>query len=305
MTLHDGKTLIIANPAAKKGEGARAAYQVRHRLREALGVNAVDEVHTENPGHATFLAAGAAGEYATVVTVGGDGVIHEVANGLLSLDAADRPELGIVPVGSGNDYARTLGMSENVDEALGQLLSAHARPMDVGQVNEEYFVETLSFGLDAAIALGTMERRKTSRKTGGALYFEVGIDQLLHHLDAFRIQGVFDGERALDTVSIMFAVQIGATYGGGFRICPDAQPDDGLFDICFAEGAWSIPRAVLVFARAKDGKHTSARGVRFEKASELQLRFDAEPPAQADGERIVGRDFIIRMHKHALNVLVP
>lgn len=303
--LHEGKTLLIANPAAKRGEGAKAAYHVRRMLREALGAQAVDEVQTESPGHATFLAAGAAGEYCTVVTVGGDGVIHEAANGLMSIEQENRPAFGIVPVGSGNDYARTLGMSENIEEAVTQLLSARTQPMDVGQVNDEFFVETLSFGLDAAIALDTVERRKHSNKTGGALYFEAGLDQLLHHLDAYRVRGVLDDTTVLDTTSIMLAVQIGQTYGGGFRICPDALPNDGLFNICYAEGAWSLPRAVLVFARAKGGKHTKARGIRFATASQIQLRFDVAPPAQADGEAVHGTDFFISMHKHALNVLVP
>ncbi|MBQ9069666.1 MAG: YegS/Rv2252/BmrU family lipid kinase [Eggerthellaceae bacterium] len=303
--MHDTKTLIIANPVAKRGEGARAAYHVRRLLREALGTGAVDEVQTASAGQATFLAAGAVGAYGTVVVVGGDGVIHEVANGLMSLEPGERPALGVVPVGSGNDYARTLGMSENVEEAVAQLLVSKPRLLDVGQVNEEYFVETLSFGLDAAIALGTVERRKTTQKTGRSLYFDVGIDQLLHHLVSYRVQGAFDGQRALDVMAMTFAVQIGPTYGGGFRICPDALPDDGLFDICFAEAPWSVPRAVLVFSRAKKGKHVHARGINFDRASELVLRFDEQLPAQADGEKVEGTDFVITMHERALPVLLP
>lgn len=305
MNVRDGKVLLIVNPAAKRFEAEDAGYLVRHILREELGAVKVDVVQTSSPGHATFLASGTGGEYASVVVVGGDGVVHETVNGLMQIDESERPAFGIIPVGSGNDYARTIGMSENVEEACQQLFGAEARPFDVGKVNDEYFVETLSFGLDAAIAIGTVEARHHTNKTGGALYFEVGIDQLLHHLDNYHIQVEFDDERVVDTSVIMFAIQIGQTYGGGFRICPNAKPDDGLFDICYAEGKWSIPRAVATFARAKSGKHINARGVKFEQASKVHIRFESEPPAQAEGEKVTGSDFTVSIIPGALQVFVP
>ena len=200
---------------------------------------------------------------------------------------------------------RTVGMSEDVEMACKQLIGAQTQFFDVGQVNDEYFIETLSFGLDAAIALGTVEARKRTKKTGGALYFEVGIDQLLHHLDSYSVHVSLDGQRSIETSVIMFAVQNGPTYGGGFRICPDAKPDDGIFDICYAEGKWSLPRAVAIFSRARNGKHTGARGVKFERASQIHISFDGEPPIQAEGEKVTGREFDISMIPSALQVFVP
>ena len=305
MDIRKGKILIIVNPAAKRCEAERASYHARHILREELGAVKVDVVQTTAPGHATFLASGVAGEYASVITIGGDGAVHETINGLMQIDEKDRPAFGLIPVGSGNDYARTIGMLEDVEAACHQLLVAQAQSLDVGKVNDEYFVETLSFGLDAAIALGTVEARHHTKKTGGALYFEVGIDQLLHHLDHHHVQATFDDERSIDTTAIMFAVQIGPTYGGGFKICPDADPADGMFDICYAEGKWSVPRAVAAFARAKNGKHTKLRGVKFERASKINIKFDVEPPAQSEGERITGSEFDISMCPQALQVFVP
>ena len=154
----------------------------------------------------------------------------------------------------GNDYARTLGISaRSVDEAVRQLAGAHPRPFDVGRCNGRHFVETLSFGLDAAIALDTVERRRVTGKTGTALYLESGLDQLLHHRDAHRFAATLDagqvgaavppadagqvgegpgfertpegaaaaqgaacakaGTRTVDGPSYLFAVQIGPTYG--------------------------------------------------------------------------------------------
>lgn len=300
-----GKTLVIVNPSSKHGQGAAAAKQVCNILAESLGQDAFDLLSTVGVGHATSLAKQACGQYERVVSIGGDGTIHEIANGLMTAPLQQRPTLGVVPVGSGNDYAQTLGISDDIETAVHQLLQARPCMLDVGQVNGEYFVETVSFGLDAAIAHATVELRKRTNKTGIGLYFEAGIDQLLHHLDEHHVHAMLDDAHEFEASIVTFAVQVGPTYGGGFRICPDAVPDDGMFDICYAQAPWSVPRAVFVFAQARNGKHVNARGIMFERASKLELHFDEAPPAQADGERIGGSSFSISMHPQALSVLVP
>lgn len=279
-----GKTLLIANPAAQNGNGAAAAERAAALLGDALGDGALDVASTRGPGEAVRLAAGA-GAYDTVLALGGDGVIHEAANGLMRLPAGERPTFGIVPVGSGNDYARTLGMSaRSVDAAVAQLLAARARPADVGRCNGEFFVETLSFGVDAAIALDTVERRARTGRTGTALYLASGMDQLLHHLDCHRYTASFDGGEPVRGASFTFAVQVGPTYGGGFRICPDARIDDGLLDVCIAHPPFGVARAVFVFLLAKGGLHTGFRQIELRRARTLSVRFDA-PPARPDRRR--------------------
>ena len=278
-----GKTLLIANPAAQNGNGAAAAERAAALLGDALGDGALDVASTRGPGEAVRLAAGA-GAYDTVLALGGDGVIHEAANGLMRLPAGERPTFGIVPVGSGNDYARTLGMSaRSVGAAVAQLLAARARPADVGRCNGEFFVETLSFGVDAAIALDTVERRARTGRTGTALYLASGMDQLLHHLDCHRY----------------------TAYGGGFRICPDARIDDGLLDVCIAHPPFGVARAVFVFLLAKGGRHTGFRQIELRRARTLSVRFDAPPPVQIDGEPLEAAEYAIDVVPRALGVLVP
>ena len=105
-----GKTLLIANPAAQNGEGAQAARTVVGLLKERLGEDSLEVSTTLYPYHAAEIAAGARG-FKAVVALGGDGIIHETANGLMKIAAEERPAMGIVPVGSGNDFAQTLRMS--------------------------------------------------------------------------------------------------------------------------------------------------------------------------------------------------
>ena len=163
---HLGRTLAIVNPAAQNGNGARAAAFLRYA--SAVGETPFLELDirtTNASGHAADLAASSTA-YDTVLAVGGDGVIHEVVQGLMKIRRTQRPALGVLPCGNGNDYARTLGMRLSVSEAFPQLLTAVRRAADVGICNGEYFMQTLSFGLDAAIALGTHERRERTGRQG-------------------------------------------------------------------------------------------------------------------------------------------
>lgn len=299
-----GKILLIANPAAQSGRGDKAAGEAAKLLREACGQDNVVLAKTAGPRHATDIAERANG-CDTIVALGGDGVIHEVVQGLMRRSSFERPHLGVIPVGSGNDFARALGMPTRVPDAVKVLLEAQMSPIDVGWVNNNYFVETLSFGLDAAIALDTMERRKKTGRAGTLLYAEAGIYQLTHNLKPYPYRVSFDGSQTQTGESITFAVQNGPYYGGGFKICPEARLDDGAFDICIAHPPVTLPKALMIFARAKNGAHVSSSNMELLRANALHIEFDEEPPAQMDGEKITGRTFDIRLEHAALQVIKP
>lgn len=299
-----GRTLLIANPVAQNGNGAAAAEHAARVLRANVGEGSLDVALTQRPHHAVQLGRHAQG-YDTVVALGGDGIVHEIVNGLMDVPSAERPALAVIPVGSGNDYARTLGMSFEVDAALRQLSDMALRSVDVGCCNGEHFVETLSFGVDAAIALDTVERRKRTGRTGTLLYLESGIDQLFHHLDRYRYTASFEGGRPIEAFMYLFAVQIGPTYGGGFRICPDARVDDGLLDTCIAHPPLSVPYATFLFLLARKGRHTGFRQLEFRQASSLRLQFDRRPPVQIDGEPFIADEYEISLLPRALSVLMP
>lgn len=150
-----GRTLIIANPAAQSG----AAHEVAERLQRFLDMTArasqFDLVLTERMGHANELAAQATG-YRTVIALGGDGVIHEVVNGLMKQEEDARPALAVLPVGSGNDFAQTLGIDDFSGKDFGALLTCKLQRQDIGRIRSwspasgsgeatvEYYDQTLS-----------------------------------------------------------------------------------------------------------------------------------------------------------------
>ncbi|MDO5358589.1 MAG: YegS/Rv2252/BmrU family lipid kinase [Slackia faecicanis] len=299
-----GNALAIVNPAAQNGNGARGAAFLRYAgASDASPFQSLSIETTREPGHARALAA-AAGAYDTVVVVGGDGVVHEAVAGLLEIAREHRPALGLLPCGNGNDYARTLGMPLAFDDAFSALSHATRRAADVGIVNGTPFMQTLSFGLDAAIALGTHERRVKTGRTGTRLFLEEGIEQLMFHRDEYAYELSIDGGEPQRRSMFLFAVQVGPTYGGGFKICPDADPCDGVFDCCIAHPPIGFARAAKLFLSAKDGKHTgNADVLSFYRAKRLSVSFSAAPPAQVDGERIVADRFDISILPREIDVL--
>ena len=200
------RTLLIANPAAQSGRGAQGAREVERALREAStgkihlgapdrpnGPSDLEVMLTERPGHAVELAERHGGSCDTVVALGGDGIIHEVVNGLMRVPENRRPCLAVVPLGSGNDFARTLGMPRNrPDRTLRAIARGARRQFDLGCVNGTYFMQTLSFGLDAAIALATMERRAKNGAHGTRLFAATGFDVLAHNREPFAFRAEFE-----------------------------------------------------------------------------------------------------------------
>lgn len=315
------RTLLIANPAAQSGRGAQGARDVEHALREPpSGRTAPTELEvalTKHPGHAVQIAAQRGADYDTVVALGGDGVIHEVVNGLMRIPQDRRPRLAVVPLGSGNDFARTLGMPRNrPDRALRAIANGVGRRFDLGLVNGTYFMQTLSFGLDAAIALATMERRAKNGAHGTPLFAATGFDVFAHNREPFayraelevvdptgRAGGETTRTERIEGEEIVFAVQVGPTYGGGFRICPHAVPTDGLLDVCRSVEVPSIPRTLALFALARFGLHTRSDVVRFAQVERLNVEFARPVPCQVDGERLEGTRFEIASVPAALDVV--
>lgn len=296
------RVLILANPAARHGKGIVDAARAERLLNRQEGME-VTTLLTQRQGHAEELAAAAEG-FDLVVVVGGDGSAHEAVNGLMRIPHKARPALGMVPAGSGNDYAFSLGMSPSLEEAVSQLASAPRRLVDLGTCNGRYFAETLSFGLDAAIALDTVERRERTGASGVTLYMQSGVDQILRHLDFHDMEARFDGALRRERI-VLCAVQVGPTYGGGFRICPDALFDDGMLDVCIAHAPVGALKAGFVFLCAKNGRHRRFREIESLRAREIVLRFENALPVQIDGERLDATEFSIGVAPAALRVVAP
>lgn len=303
-----GRTLVIANPAANRGQGSEGAAFVQRFLDSYHSATTHHElILTKAAGDAESLAREASG-FDTILALGGDGVIHEVVNGLMKRDANDRPQLGIIPMGSGNDYARTLGMAINdPSRALAQLVRGHVFSLEVGHVNGVYFMETLSFGMDAAIALDTVRRRQeeTTSQHGEGLFITSGIRIFSEGSNGWSCRAQFDGMPEVKLPTVIFAVQVGPTYGGGFAICPEADPSDGLLDVCYNVKIPGRPRLLALLGLARFGRHTGSDCVNLLRFTRATMDFETQPPCQVDGEELRGTHFEVEVVPKALRVIAP
>lgn len=295
-----GKSLLVVNPVAQSGK-CRIKGQIAFGILKRKYKQDVDLFFTEHVGHAKDVALEAA-KYDTIIAIGGDGVVHEIALGLMEIDVANRPALAVIPVGSGNDYARSLGISFNVKTAVDQLMRSNKTAVDVGKCNDQYYVETLSFGLDAGIAIDTMEARKKHREKGFKLYFKCGVNRIKNHFDFYNFKMVLDDNKTIEGNSLMMAIQIGKTYGGGFKITPKAKMDDGYFDICYSKGKMGRAKGLYLFARAAKGLHINSNNIEFARAKKIHLEIDEIIPCQLDGEKYENTVFDIEIIPLALNV---
>lgn len=297
------RPLIILNPAANRG----ATHALLPLIEQHAAAQAVEVLETRAPGDATRLAADAARRgHGPIIAVGGDGTIHEVAAGILD-SGCDVP-LGIVPAGSGNDFANAaLHLPPRPEAALAVALGGTARRFDVARLNDGWLLNAFGAGIDANVAWDVrdlVERRKTPLR-GTALYTLSALRQIAFHYHRLPYLTItVDGEQIMDGVTMLAAVMVGPSAGGGYRLTPAALPDDGWLDLCIAR-RMIRPKVLGALMLAKEGRHTGLREVRILRGRSVQIHSPHPIQTHVDGELQTGRHFDITIRPGALAVMMP
>jgi YegS/Rv2252/BmrU family lipid kinase len=259
---------VILNPMSRGGAGRALRPHIENAL--AKGSRTFDIVETTHSGHAVDLAAQAVRDgVKTVVAAGGDGTIHEVANGLLasSTTPADTPVLGIIPIGTGNDFAKVVPGCRTRDDALQTLLSGTPHRFDVGLVEwagkRAWFVNAMGTGVDVEVV---RQIKRLSRGTGALVYVQ-GLMRALAAYEPAALRITADGS-VVDARVMIVAVANGRCVGGSFNICPSARPDDGRLDLCIVDELPLLGQLALV-PRIIAGTHESSRRVRARRVQSV------------------------------------
>ena len=282
----DHKVKLIVNPNADLGRAWHIAGDLRPIVEEFGGA---DWTGTVYPTHAVELARLAAEEgYELVIAVGGDGTAHEVANGLMQVPRERRPRMGIVPIGSGNDFAHAVGMDRSPPTALRQIFTGEPKPIDVGQLQDghgrlEYWVNTLGIGFDAT---ATIRSRRFTVVRGFLIYLLAVLQTILWNHDAPLMQVETDEEKWEERI-LMLVLCNGPREGGGFHIQPEARPDDGIFHYA-SVGKVSRPMMLRILPEVMRGTHGKMKAVRMGKFKSLKLKADAPLYVHTDGEIFSG-----------------
>jgi diacylglycerol kinase (ATP) len=287
--------VVIANPRA--GVAARKALDA---VQSARTWRRLDLRITEHRGHARELAMAAAAKgEEVVIACGGDGTINEVAWGLLGSETI----LGVLPAGSGNGLARTLGIPRHPVRALATLAECVTRRMDVGMANNRPFLNVAGAGFDAAVGLAFDEHGRKGGRRGLSSYFRVGLRVALGYRS--KKVSVEAGELPWERTALLVAFANGRQYGGGAVIAPRAQLDDGRLDVVTVEAAPALEMAWNA-ARMYLGQVEQVRRYRCVLAAEAVLTSSEPMVFHRDGEpEPPAQRLEIGLRARALRVLVP
>jgi lipid kinase YegS len=292
---------LILNRKAAQDEDLRRAVEVMRARNHRVDVRAMWE-----GGDGIRMAADAARDGCDVVVAcGGDGTINEVVNGLMG--APDpKPALGIVPSGTANDFATMLGIAPGLplaalDRIVSRIPSRPPRLVDVGRVNTRYFLNVASAGFGAKITADTPSEFKAV--LGGVAYLLTGLANMVD-LEP-EIVNISAPNLTWSGPLLALCVGNGRQAGGGFNVCPDAEIDDGLFDVLVVqdfplEEMPSVLNDVLRFGLR--GEHLPPSVMRF-RAPWLEVHASAGLHVNLDGEPIEGRSFRFVILPQALTLL--
>jgi YegS/Rv2252/BmrU family lipid kinase len=280
-------TKIIVNPNANLGHAWRLASDLRLTAQEFGGA---DWSGTVYPTHAVELARKAVEDgYERIISAGGDGTIHEIINGLMEFPPDQRPQMGVVPLGSGNDLAYALGMDPDPGKALRQIFQGEPRLVDVGLVkdgrgHQEYWVNTLGIGFDGIV---TIHAHNMPYLRGTLMYLISVLKTIFLNHHPIQMTFEMDDHEPWTERILMLTLCNGPREGGGFRIAPDAAPGDGLLNWVSVRKV-SRPTMFYMIPKFMRGTHLSSSRVKTGTFRSLHIRGDRPLYVHFDGEVLAG-----------------
>ena len=278
------KVKLILNPMADMGRAWKTANNLRPIAQEFKGE--LTWSGTVYPSHAIELAKQAAEEgYDMVIAMGGDGTVHEVMNGLMQVPAEKRPVMGVVPIGSGNDFAYSIGITQKADHALAHALKAETvQSVDIGLMTDahgrkEYFDNTLGIGFDAVV---TIRSHKLPIVKGFLMYLTAVIQTIILNHNPAGVKIETDTE-SWEGSTLMVTLCNGPREGGGFMLSPKSKNNDGKMEYVIVD---KVSRGMMfrLVPEFMNGTHMRFKQIRMGEFKKFTLSSDLPLYIHADGE---------------------
>ena len=284
------RTLVVLNPRSRGGASRRRVAALEASLREALGP--LDFETTRGPRDAERLAReGVRSGIERLVVAGGDGTLSEVVTGLMAAKLADYVTLGLIPLGTGSDFAKTLGVPRDPEEAVAVIARGATRRVDAGRARFEgpdggervaYYANAASFGISGRVT--ELANRSAKRLGGTATFAWSAIRAIVRHRPV-PVTVRVDSETFAEGGLVLGAAANGHTFGGGMRVAPEARPDDGLLDVVAVTGLGAA-RLLQKLPRLYRGTHLDDAAVAFRRGRIVEAApvGDDAVPLELDGE---------------------
>ncbi|MEP7013985.1 MAG: diacylglycerol kinase family protein [Verrucomicrobiota bacterium] len=289
------KPFVIVNPAA----GSTATQEA---LREKLGrLHPKEHYSTRHPGDAEAFACKAIRAGCNyIISAGGDGTLNEIVNAIARSRGKRKVAVGILPLGTGNDFARTLGLPSDIDENIDILRAKKTTPIDLVRVKSKhtrYFVNVSSGGFS-----GVVDEKLTPdiKRLWGPLAYLRGAAAALPKLRAYRSTIVLDDDKPLSMDLYNLVVANGRFVAGGIPIAPKANPSDGLFDVILIRARPPAEMALLA-AQIFLGKHLASDTIIFRRATRVAIKSRPGMSLNTDGEPIGNMPAVFQVVPGALN----
>ncbi|HHW32112.1 MAG TPA: diacylglycerol kinase family lipid kinase [Clostridiaceae bacterium] len=293
--------LFIINPVAGQGKPLKLIPEIKKIFSSRNDTFKIEI--TERPGHATDIAK----EYTSqkkyrVYSIGGDGTLNEVLNGMVNSGSS----LAVIPAGSGNDFSRNLNLNiaskRYSYDILNRTINGKEEPVDIVKINNRYFINISSVGLDAEVANTTNKLKRTGLLRGSFAYL-VGIFATLLKYNSHILRVTIDGQ-TFEKESLLLAIANGKFYGGGVQPAPDASINDGLLDVCFVK-KMSVFKIVRLLPLYYKGKHGGLEEVTFFKGKKIEVCNNHEMALNIDGEITMVKNAVYEIIPKGINLVIP
>lgn len=286
--------MLIVNPEAGSGKTMKVLPQIENILRAK---KVEYEFHfTQEPMHATELVNEIGPKFDVIVAVGGDGTINEVINGVPDL----KIPLGMIPIGTGNDFARTCCVPYNsIEEAIQILMNHDVKNIDIGEVNGRKFVNVLGMGFEGQVNLFG----KKLQFIKGAFRYILAIGYTLIAYKRMPMKLTLDRKKYEDDIYLV-SIGNGWNVGGGLQLTPKAKLDDGLFDVCYVKeiSRW---RVIKNFSKLTNGRVTELDEIEIYQAKHVKAESTEDIPFHFDGEIFDSKTKVldIKLHPQVLPII--
>ncbi|MBM7096307.1 MULTISPECIES: diacylglycerol/lipid kinase family protein [Alteribacter] len=291
---------FLINPNAGNGKGKRVWHGIKHAVDKRD--EAYIDLWTRFQGHSEELLREIEFQKGDrVIVIGGDGTVHEVLNAL----AEKTVPVGIIPAGSGNDFARGLKIPSETGEALHKSLEGNVVSIDAGFLGDRLFITAAGAGFDGEVAKITNRswyKKWFNKINAGHLSYLVSVIRVLIGYKPTSVTLKVDGQSFTYNRVWLIATANMPFYGGGIMICPDATETDGKLDVCVIHGVNKL-KAITVLPKALKGSHVGSKGVTVHKGEKIGVTSNRPMTIQCDGEMTGSTPAQIRLQRKAVMVI--